>query len=131
MRESVVVDASTVVDLLVGASNAVRVRTRLSDADWHAPAHLDMEVLSALGRLSRSGKISAAIVEQRLSWLASAPIKREALSWLLVGAWKRRGQLLLSDALYVELAEQLGASVITSDDRLVRAVSVAESVSEP
>jgi len=36
----------------------------------------------------------------------------------VLGAWARRDQLRLADALYVELAVSLGLSLITTDRRL-------------
>lgn len=41
------------------------------------------------------------------------------------GAWGRRDQHSLPDALYVELAYQLGTVVITTDRRLARATPLA------
>ena len=46
---------------------------------------------------------------------------------LLTGAWNRRGNLRLVDALYVELAEQLDAPIITTDERLAATVPQAET----
>ncbi len=44
------------------------------------------------------------------------------------GAWNRRGNLRLVDALYVELAEQLDAPIITTDGRLTATVPRAEDL---
>ncbi len=46
---------------------------------------------------------------------------------LLLGAWGRRHQLRLADAVYVELAISLGLPRVTTDDRL-RPVPVADIV---
>jgi predicted nucleic acid-binding protein len=35
-------------------------------------------------------------------------------------AWNRRGHLTIGDALYVALAEQVGATLVTSDMKLAR-----------
>ena len=91
----------------------------------HAPAHLDLEVLSALGRLHRSGLLSADQVVDRLDRLASADIERHAVGPLMGGAWRRRDQHQLADGLYVELAVKLGCLVLTTDRRLASATSVA------
>jgi predicted nucleic acid-binding protein len=53
----VVLDASVLVDLLAGTELADQVRRRLAGAVMHAPAHVDVEVLSALGRLHRADKL--------------------------------------------------------------------------
>jgi len=128
VAEPVVVDASALVDVLVGTARAAAVRERLQGAVWHAPAHLDAEVLSALGRLSRAGHLQQAEVDERLALLASMPLHRQLLPPLLPGAWARRIDLRLVDALYVELAAQLQAPLVTTDQRLARATPLAEGI---
>ena len=95
--------------------------------ELHARAHFDTEVLSALGRLHRDGHLSSSDVSTRLTLLQRLPIRRHELSPLLAGAWNRRGNLRLVDALYVELAEQLDAPVMTTDGRLAASVPRAET----
>jgi predicted nucleic acid-binding protein len=114
----VVVDASAMVDLLLGNEVGGAVRRRLAGHALHAPAHLDAEVLSALGRLHRGGDLQAEEVESRLGDLAAAPIQRHDVSDLLVGAWSRRHQLRLADALYVQLAVVRDLPLVTTDRRL-------------
>jgi predicted nucleic acid-binding protein len=126
--EEVVVDASAIVDVLAGTRYAIPVSERLQDTLWHAPAHLDAEVLSALGRLARAGHLQEAEIEARLSLLASMPVQRELLPSLLPGAWARRADLRLVDALYVELASRLDAPLVTTDQRLARATPLADVV---
>lgn len=128
VAESVVVDASAIVDMLVGTAHAPAVRARLQDTLWHAPAHLDAEVLSALGRLLRAGQLQGAEIEERLALLASMPVHRHLLPPLLPGAWARRADLRLVDALYVELAAQLQAPLVTTDQRLARTTPLAEAI---
>jgi predicted nucleic acid-binding protein len=123
MAESaiVVVDASTMVDLLLNTERSDQIRTSLRERSLVAPAHFDVEVMSALGRLERSGAISEEGASTRIDRLASAPIRREPLAPLLSGAWARRGDTRLTDALYVELAAALDTVVVTTDLRLARA----------
>jgi predicted nucleic acid-binding protein len=128
VAEQVVVDASAIVDVLAGTAYAEAVSRRLDEATWHAPAHLDAEVLSALGRLSRADRLKEADVEARLALLASMPVQRHLLPSLLAGAWARRADLRLVDALYVVLADQLQAPLITTDRKLARATPLAELV---
>lgn len=99
--------------------------------ELHAPAHLDAEVLSALGRLHRAGELSAGAVEAASNELRSAPIVRHHLADLLEGAWRARDTLRLVDALYVELSTRLGTSVLSTDARLARASTRAELVAAP
>jgi len=95
----------------------------------HAPAHLDAEVLSALGRLHRAGFIGTRHVTARLEQLVDAPIERHALAALVLRAWQRRDRMRLMDALYVELARSLSVDLVTTDTRLAAAAGVAPIVS--
>lgn len=119
-----VVDAAAMVDLLLGNEVGDAVRRRLAGQALHAPAHLDAEVLSALGRLNRAGDLEAEDVESRLRQLVAAPIRRHELRTLLTGAWSRRHQMRLADALYVQLAVSRDLPLITTDRRLRAAPSV-------
>ncbi|WP_347352691.1 type II toxin-antitoxin system VapC family toxin [Intrasporangium sp.] len=119
-----VVDASAIVDLLLGNELGGAVRSRLVGCGLHAPAHLDAEVLSALGRLHRAGDIRSGDVESRLQVLAAAPIRRHAVNDLLVDSWARRHRLRLVDALYVQLAVSLELPLVTTDRRLRDAPAV-------
>jgi predicted nucleic acid-binding protein len=126
--DPVVVDASAMVEALIGSEIGTKVRLRLRGSELHAPAHLDAEVLSALGRLHRAGELDVASVSAGLGELAVAPVHRHPLAGLLAGAWAARDQLRLVDALYIELSNSLGLTLVTTDGRLARASSVAELV---
>lgn len=123
----VAVDASALVDLLLGNTLGDAVQARLAGQALHAPAHADAEVLSALGRLHRAGALDANGVEAMLAALAAAPIERHPVADLLAGAWSRRHQLRLADAVYVELASSRSLPLVTTDRRLA-AVPVVEVV---
>lgn len=121
-------DASALVEALIGTQLGLAVRERMRGCELHSPAHLDAEVLSALGRLHRAGELDAATVSTALGELALAPIVRQPLAGLLAGAWAARGQLRLVDALYVELASTLQAALLTTDARLARTQTGIELV---
>lgn len=123
----VVADASALVDLLLGNELGRAVRRRIAGHALHAPAHVDAEILSALGRLQRADTIEAGDVEAMLHQLAAAPIQRHPVTDLLLGAWGRRRQLRLADAVYVELAMSRGLPLVTTDRRL-QPVPVADVV---
>jgi predicted nucleic acid-binding protein len=114
----VVIDASAMVDLLLGNDLGEKVAARITGHELHGPTHLDSECLSALGRLHRSGDLSAAITEELISQLVKSPVTRHSLTDLIIGAWQRRDNLRLADALYVELSSQLNTPLITTDTRL-------------
>lgn len=126
--ELVVIDASVLVDLLADTDYAAPVKKRLASTVLHAPAHMDAEVLSALGRLQRAGELTTADVDAALSALTTIPVTRHPVAELAAGAWARRADLRLTDALYIELAAHLRAPVLTTDHRLARASSLAESI---
>ncbi len=126
VAESVIVDASAMVDLLVGSPITEPVQHRLRGHQLHVPAHFDAEVLSALGGLQRAGELTVRQVATRLQRVATAPIQRHLLAPLLMGAWKLRHNLRLVDALYVELANQLDAPIVTTDAGLAAASPAAE-----
>ena len=114
------------VDLLLGARRAAAIQDRLRGHELHVPAHFDAEVLSALGRLERSGHLHASDAEERLNRVSGAPLERHLLAPLLSGAWQRRHNLRFVDALYVELAQRLEAPIVTVDARLAAAAPMAE-----
>lgn len=129
MAERLVLDASAMVDLLVGTTLAQPVESMLSGAELHVPAHFDAEVLSALSRLHRGGQLTARQVTERVELTASSPAIRHLLQPLLEGAWRRRENLRLVDALYVELASQLDARIVTTDRGLAAATPQARLAS--
>lgn len=120
------IDASAVVDLLIRSDAGERVRDVLA-----APAvdelvtvsHLDAEVLSALARLRRADVLLASEVTTLLRRLGSLAVRRFPITTdLLVAAWEMRGSVAARDALYVAAARGMGATLVTTDRRLARAV---------
>jgi predicted nucleic acid-binding protein len=130
-REPVVLDASVLVDLLTGTGRAAAIKTRLRRTLLHAPAHMDAEVLSAVGRMSRAGEVSAEVANGALERTTALPVTRHPVSDLVMGAWARRDALRPVDALYVELAARLNVPLLTVDQRLARAYPIAEALGAP
>lgn len=125
MSERVVLDASALVDALMGgpAGDWVEFQTRAKAVE--APGHLLAEVLSALGRRVRAGELTVRQVEEAITEIEGMRFVSHAITPLLPGAWARRVNLRLADALYVELADQLDTVVVTTDLRLARATPLA------
>ncbi len=122
-------DASALAEALLGTALGVAVRERMRGRVLHAPAHLEAEVLSALGRLYRANELTDTAVAAMLGELTQAPVRRHPLGPLLAGAWQRRARLRLVDALYVELAAALGSvPLLSTDGRLARASALVELV---
>lgn len=124
------VDAATVVDLICDLPAADPFRHHLTEADAvAAPAHLDAEVLSALGRLKRAGQLTHEA--ERVSALGTFSARRWPLQPLLSAAWALTDRIAVRDAFYVALAASLDATLITSDGRLRRAASGIVNIAEP
>lgn len=121
----VVLDASAFVELLAGGRNAHWVSDQVTRADLAEPAHFEAEVLSVVGRLHRAGTISTQAAENALRRTLGLSAQLRSLDGLLLGAWGRRDNLRLADAIYVELAAQLDTVVVTTDRRLSRATPLA------
>ena len=116
------------VELLIGTETGRRIDARIRNHGVNVPAHFDAEVMSALGRMHRSGRVDTDEVTVRLGQLGNSPFVRHNLQPLLQGAWERRDNLRLVDALYVELATRLTARLITTDHSLANASEIAEVV---
>jgi predicted nucleic acid-binding protein len=124
-----VVDAAFVVDLICGFPAADAYGGAFVSAEAiAAPAHLDAEVLSALGRLKRAGELTREA--QRVEALARFPATRWPLRPLLLPAWTLIERIAIRDALYVALALSLDAILITSDRRLRRGAAGIVAVAE-
>ncbi len=93
-----------------------------------APAHLDAEVLSALGRLARADGAQAPRVTRALDRLVRLPVERLPVAPLVQRAWELRENIALRDGLYVACAETLSATLLTLDSRLARSVPVPVEV---
>lgn len=117
----IVLDASAVVDALLNLSAAPWVRGQVRDEEILAPAHQPAEVLSALARLIRAGKLTrssasdALTAFQRLDQQLLAPTPAQ-----LGRALDLDGRIRVQDALYVALAEEYGCALVTTDRRLAR-----------
>ncbi|TWF79583.1 putative nucleic acid-binding protein [Pseudonocardia hierapolitana] len=120
---TLVLDASAVVDLLLRNRNGKAVQSHFDGAELHSVAHLDAEVFSALARLHRDGTLAAAAVDVRLRLLARMNVLRLPITGaLLQEAWTLRHNITARDALYVALARRLRGRLLTTDQRLARAV---------
>lgn len=121
-----VLDASAVIDLLVRSDDGERVRRRLADdidATLVTVAHLDAEVFSGLARLHRARELAADEVDELLQRLARLDVRRIPIGGaLLDAAWRMRDNIAARDALYVAAARDLDCGLLTSDQRLARAV---------
>jgi len=63
-----------------------------------------------------------------VSRLASWHLHHASVAPLVAAAWRYRHNLTAADALYVALAERLGASLLTDDHRLAQAPTLPPQV---
>jgi predicted nucleic acid-binding protein len=116
-----VVDASCLYEVVADTVWAEEVRARLSaDADQAAPHLIDAEVLGVIRRDRLLGRLDATGAHQAVEDLRDWPGERFGHRSLLERAWELRDNARSWDALYVALAEALGATLITLDQRLGR-----------
>ena len=117
-----VVDASCLVEALVGGPNAGSIRNRLAtDPDQAAPHVVDVEVFGVLRREHLRGRLDRTEATQAVEDLADWPGERFGHRLLLTRAWELRDTVRGWDAMYVALAEALGAVLVTTDARLAAA----------
>jgi predicted nucleic acid-binding protein len=120
-----IVDASTLYEVLVGGARAPAVVGRLAqDGDHAAPHVLDAEVLGALRKDVLLGQVDQTTARMAIRGLRDWGGRRFSHASLLERAWELRANVRTWDALYVALAEALGAPLITLDRRLAGAASI-------
>lgn len=129
MRRILVTDASVIVDLL-GRFDAEPIEKALFGGFGQlvAPELLDIEVLHTLRKLEATQAIPASRRARVLDDFRALPIRRFRHAALWRDVWQLRRNLTAYDACYVALARQLGATLITRDERLGRAPGVGISV---
>jgi predicted nucleic acid-binding protein len=117
-----VVDASCLYEAVADTAQAERIRGRLAaDTDHAAPHIVDAEVLGVIRRHHLAGALDGTAARQAVEDLADWPGERYGHRPLLIRAWELRATVRSWDALYVALAEALGATLLTTDARLASA----------
>lgn len=115
----IVVDASALIDALVGPTSAAVARLSREPV-LHGPHLLPVEVASALRKLVAEQRLSARGARQALDKLSLLPLRLHPHSPLLPRVWELRANLTVYDAVYAALAETLGLALVTADARLSR-----------
>ena len=90
------------------------------DAHWVAPAHLPVEVFSAIRGRWLGGRISEHRAADALAALADAAINLVATTPLLARMWELRHNVTGYDAAYLATAEAFDCTLVTADARLAR-----------
>ena len=117
----IVVDASVIAEYLITGPRFSAAASVLMRGGAQAPHLLDAEVAHALRRAAARGALSQAEAEESLGMFADMLIRRHPHRRLLPRVWELRRNFSAYDALYVSLAEALGAPLVTVDRRLKNA----------
>ena len=126
----IVLDASAAIDWLLQTAAGQQIETRIYSRgeSLHAPHLLDLEVAQVLRRVVREGTISVRRADRALQDLLNLRVTRYPHFLFLPRIWKLRDNLSAYDAVYVALADELAATLVTRDTRLastaVRSVSI-------
>lgn len=116
-----VLDASAGAEMLLDTVLGRSIEAKLPKAlEWWVPEHYYVEVAGVLRRFEARQLVAPARAAAGFSKLRTAQLRRVQLRPLLASAWLKRGHLTIGDALYVVLAEQLNATLVTADISLAR-----------
>ncbi len=120
---AVVIDASVGVEIVADTRRG-QALVRLIPAGSHGwvPEHFYAEVLAVLRRRWLvEGKLTESQATAAVGRLASWHLHRASIAPLALPAWRYRHNLTAADALYLVLAEDLGADFLTDGHRLAEA----------
>jgi predicted nucleic acid-binding protein len=116
----IVVDASVLVDFLIGrpeAVDAVRAATAAREHEpLHAPELIELEALNALRRLVARGAVTERRATEAVADLADARLVRYPHAPLRARIWRLRDELTAYDAAYLALAEAMRDPLLLTGD---------------
>jgi predicted nucleic acid-binding protein len=116
----IVIDASALVDVIMGW-RAEPIRERLLRASFvHVPVTVDAELLHALRKHALAGVVGPQHSNAALKLLDGDTLSRHPVQPLAPRMWSLRHNITAYDAAYVALAESLDLPLITRDARLSR-----------
>jgi predicted nucleic acid-binding protein len=121
-----VLDASAGFELVLETSRGQSILDQLPPApEWWVPEHYLVEAASALRRAAHAGAVTSAQATKAFQRLLAGTFHRVQVRPLLPECWRRRGHLTIGDALYVVLAEQVAATLVTADLNLAASPGLA------
>jgi predicted nucleic acid-binding protein len=123
MGQRLVFDASAGVEFLGRSFAGRRLAQEMESPDttvWTVE-HFYVEVAKVVRRDVLDGTLTEAKAAERIARLAGWQLYVARVAPLLVEAWELRHNVTVHDALYVVLARQLGATLITGDRKLAKA----------
>jgi predicted nucleic acid-binding protein len=114
----IVIEASAMVDALVGEPVNADVLAVVADGDLQAPALLDYEVGSALRGHALAGRLDGQRLAEAVEDFGALSIERYPLGNMLGSVLGIAAHFTVYDAAYVVLAQALGAPLVTADAKL-------------
>jgi predicted nucleic acid-binding protein len=118
----VVIDASAGVELAADTVRGRALRRLLpSDSIPWVPELFYVECGAVLRRWDLNGILAPAQIESAVDELMAWPLRVTQMRGLWHDAWRLRANVTFSDALYVALAQHLGADLLTDDGKLAAA----------
>ncbi len=126
----VVIDASAGAEMVLDTAHGrALARVLPLDAGGWVPEHFYAEVLGIVRRrLVVDKMITEAQATAALGRLRQWHLHHAAVEPLIEHAWRYRSNMTAADALYVALAEVIGAHLLTADLKLVSAPTFPPSV---
>ncbi len=117
----IVLDASAALKMILHHEGSDALAARVVGEDIHAPALIEVEVVSGLRRLLRQRRIAEDRAMIGLEWFLDLAIEVHSGVELARRIFGLRHSLSAYDAAYVAVAELIGAPLLTADGRLSRA----------
>ena len=116
----IVLDASAAIEWLFQSPAGMKIDRRMfvPSESLHAPHLIDVEVAQVLRRYVRDKTITAQRGQEALQDLRDLPLSRYPHEFLIPRIWELRATLTAYDAVYVALAELLGAPLLTCDGKI-------------
>lgn len=132
MSARIVCDASALVALLLDSGQDGQwVTETVSGGDLAAPSLVDFETANIIRRHELAGIVSADQAAQAHADLLDLEIESWPYEILAPRAWRLRHNLSSYDASYVALAELIGTTLVTLDERIRRAPGLLCAVATP
>ncbi|MBN9607424.1 MAG: type II toxin-antitoxin system VapC family toxin [Actinomycetales bacterium] len=122
---TLVVDASAVVTLVLDPSaRGEAIARELAGGDLHAPDHLPVEVANVIRRLRHAGRLVESEALLALDGFWQLPVRLWPFEPLVERVWGLGANLTSYDAAYVALAEHIGGTLVTADERIARSPGI-------